>query len=401
MVLWGQHVVMQTATGVDRPVMAERGMTTLLTMSALGFSGFALLLPVGPLWVAHGGSSEAGGGMVTAVLLLSTVLAQMLVPNALRRFGWRPLLVGGMLLLGAPAVLFILSDQLWWVLVLSAVRGSGFAVLTVCGSGAVAALIDKPRHGRAAGLYGLAIAAPQVVLVPSAGWLAETVSFSLVFVLAAVPVAAVFFARRLGGVLDELPELVDDPAEAGAAPPLRRVLITLAMPSIILLAVTAPGGALLSFAPQFASARTSMIGLLGLTGAAAIARWGAGSFADRYGSRVFMAPLLLACAAGLALSAWGIREDDSSAVLLIVGMTIVGVAYGSLQNLTLVAAFAAVSARDRNTASAVWNIGFDAGTGLGSLLVGAIATGANFSVALLVPAALSIAVAAAALCWRR
>jgi hypothetical protein len=71
-------------------------------------------------------------------------------------------------------------------------------------------------------------------------------------------------------------------------------------------------------------------------------------------------------------------------------MAVVGVCYGGLQNLTLVVAFQVVDRRDYGVASAVWNVGFDAGTGLGAVLVGLIATGASFPVALLVGAGLSL-----------
>lgn len=374
-------------------------MPALLGMSALGFSGFSLLLPVGPLWVVQGGSSESGAGMVNAVLMLTTVLTQTTVPNALLRFGWRAVLATGMLLLGLPSVLFILSDNLWWVLALSAIRGGGFAVLTVCGSGAVAALFDAPRHGRAVGVYGLGIAVPQFFFVPSAALLAEQFSFSLVFVLGGLPVLAVPVVLRLGARLDALPGDTEDSVET--SPARTKVILALVMPSVILLAVTTPGGALLSFAPQFApSAFTALVGLLGLTAAAALSRWLVGSYADKYGAKVFIPPLLVLCAIGLALCAWAVLDNGPRPVVLVIGMTIVGLTYGSLQNLTLVAAFAAVHKRDHNTASAVWNIGFDAGTGLGSLVVGMIAAGISFSVALLTPGILCLVVAAATLAWR-
>lgn len=51
----------------------------------------------------------------------------------------------------------------------------------------------------------------------------------------------------------------------------------------------------------------------------------------------------------------------------------------------------AVRPEQYGTASAAWNIGFDAGTGLGSVLVGAIAAGLSFPAALLVAAAIPLA----------
>ena len=73
-----------------------------------------------------------------------------------------------------------------------------------------------------------------------------------------------------------------------------------------------------------------------------------------------------------------------------VAMVCVGIAYGGLQSLTLLRALGSVDREEYGTASAVWNIGFDAGTGLGSILVGWLAAGFSFSSALLVAAGISL-----------
>ncbi|WP_199565451.1 MFS transporter [Spongiactinospora rosea] len=376
------------------------GMRVLLSMSTLGFASFGLLLPAAPLWAARGGADEAGAGLVNAVLMLATVVTQTMVPWALRRLGWRVVMVTGMPLLGLPALALTLTDQLPWVLALSVVRGMGFAVLTVCGASAVAELVDASRRGRAIGVYGLSIAAPQFVLVPSAAWIAETFDFRTVFIAGAVPVLAVPFAAALGRRLDGMARGASDgDGQAGGG---ARVLLFLIVPTLGLLAVTTPGGALLTFAPQFPyGTTTAMLGLLGLTGTAALARWLVGGLADRYGPQRFIAPALLLCAVALALCAWSVADGGAGAAVLVAGMTLAGVSYGGLQNLTLVAAFAAVPTRDRGTASAVWNIGFDVGTGLGALVVGFIAAGASFTVGLLTTAGLSVVVALVTLVYGR
>ena len=58
-----------------------------------------------------------------------------------------------------------------------------------------------------------------------------------------------------------------------------------------------------------------------------------------------------------------------------------GIAYGAVQNLTLAQAFSAAGEPARATVSIVWNLSFDAGTGLGAFVVGAIATATSYSVA--------------------
>ena len=385
---------MSAPTDPDQPVLRVPGVRALVWMSLFGFAGYALLLPTAPLWATHGGADEGGAGLVNAVLMLATVAFQTTVPWALRRLGWRTTLVAGVLLLGLPSLAFLLTDQLGWILAASAVRGAGFAVVTVCGATAIAELVDVSRRGRAIGVYGLAVAAPQVFLTPSAAWVAEFVGFRVVFVLGALPALAVPFAVALGRRLDDLTG-AGTPGVVGAPHPGRaRMLLALAMPSLVLLAVTTPGGALLTFAPQLGyGALVAMAGLFGLTVAAALSRWLVGGLADRHGPRRFVPPLLALCAAGLELCAWSITGSGPGAVGLIVGMTVVGISYGSLQNLTLVSAFAAVPDRERSVASAVWNIGFDTGTGLGSLVVGFIAAGTSFAVGLLTTAVLCAVVA--------
>src|SRR5690606_14021718 len=88
---------------------------------------------------------------------------------------------------------------------------------------------------------------------------------------------------------------------------------------------------------------------------------------------------------------YAVQDPGDTAVLaLLLGAALVGTSYGGLQNLTLVVSFQAVSRPHYGSASAVWNIGFDAGTGLGAVLVGMVAAGSTFSVALLAAGAVSL-----------
>lgn len=364
------------------------GMRALLVASALGFAGYALLLPTAPLWARHGGADEGGAGLVNAILMLATVLVQTTVPWALRTIGWRATMVTGAVLLGAPSLLFMMSDALWAVLAVSALRGAGFAVVTVCGSSAVAHLVPESHRGRAIGIYGLSIAVPQFLLIPSSAWIAENVDFRVIFLLGFLPVLAVPFAAAIGGRIDRAPQ--DD---APRVPVTVSALAAVLVPALVLTAIAAPAGAIISFAPQFGfGGATVLVALLILTGVTAFARWLAGGYADRYGPHRFIAPLLVAGALGLVASAFAILWG--SAPLVWGGMVLVGIAYGGIQNLTLVESFGSVPQRLRELASTSWNIGFDTGTGLGSLVVGFIAAGTSFTVGLGVTAAVCVVTAA-------
>lgn len=356
-------------------------MPLLIAMTVLGFSGYAALLPVAPLWAVHGGAGSVGAGLVNGVLMLFTVLTQLVVPAALRRFGWASVLAAGALLLGLPAAAFALSDDLLAVLALSAVRGLGFGVLTVTGSALVAELVEPARRGKAIGVYGLAIAGPQVLFVSGGPWIVENLGFGLIFALGMLPAAGVVPAIILGRRIERAPTSRERPP-----------YLQLLRPMVLLLAVTLAGGALITFmAPMSDSAGLSTLALLCMTVTAALARWRAGGLSDMFGPQAFIWPLVIITSVGMAVLAWAVRDPQATDVLaLLAGATLVGISYGALQNLTLVVAFQAVSRPHYGSASAVWNIGFDAGTGLGAVMIGMIASGSSFSTALLVGGALSL-----------
>lgn len=367
-------------------------MPALVGVALAGFAGYAGLLPVVPLWAVHGGADAAGSGLVNGALLLFTVLTQLFVPPALRRLGWGPVMVAGMVLLGVPAPLYLLSDALAPTLLLSAVRGVGFGVLTVTGSAAIAELVEPSQRGSAIGAYGLAVAIPNLVLLPAGPWLAQELGYGFVFAIGAAPLLGIVPAVALARVLHDPPPDVGEAVQAWTGPdqPLRTAYRVLLRPMLLLLGVTLAGGAVITFAPQMIdSDLITGLALLAMGATAALSRWRLGELADRLGPQRFLWPLVLVTVASMALASYSVR-GDTSPVLFLLAAGLVGLAYGGLQNLTLVVAFDVVARRHYGLASAVWNVGFDLGTGLGSVLVGLIAVQAGFPTGLLVTAAVAL-----------
>lgn len=355
-------------------------MPALLISAALGFTGFALLLPVAPMWAVHIGADNLGAGLVNTILMACTVAAQLLTGRLIRRLGAPITLSIGLLLLGGPALLHVFAETQWAVLVLAALRGLGFGILTVTGVDGVAGLFAQEHRGRAVGAYGLALAAPQFIFTPLAPWLAEQVSFGLVFVLATAPVLAIPFALAFTRPVPTPPRRADDERFALTA--------GVVSPIVALVVITASGGAILTFAPQFGSATAAFAALLALTGVTALARWLVGGLADRFGPARFIQPMLYLGAAGLVIIAAGIAHGALPGdILIVAGAALVGLAYGALQNVTLVQAFAATGEHARSKVSVAWNVGFDGGTGIGALAVGALATAGSFPMAFAVLAA--------------
>lgn len=366
------------------------GMSAVAVMTALCFSGFGVLFATVPLWAVRSGADPAGAGVVNGVLMLLTVLTQTVIPWALRRLGWAAVLTIGLLALGVPGPLYLISGDLGWLLLLSAVRGVGFGVITVCGSAAIAELTPPLMRGRAVGAYGLAISAPQILTMTGAPWLAEKAGFAIVFVLGALPVVAIPAALLLARRLREADAGAQggDAEESAVSVSRGRVLLMLVVPVVVLTLATSSGGALLTFMPQMVQhAALSLAGLFVLLTVAAVARWWIGGLVDKRGSKGLAWPLLLCAGGGLVLVATVLPWHGVTTgvvALVIAGAALVGVAYGGLQSLTLVQAFERAGQANSRLASAVWNIGFDSGTGLGSTVVGALATWYSYPAALVV-----------------
>jgi MFS family permease len=350
------------------------GIRRLVAVTLVGMVGFAATLSALPWWATQGGATLAQAGLVTTAMLTTTVVTQTLVPALVRRLGSGRTLAAGLVALGAPAPLLALTSDLLPLVLLSAVRGTGFAALTVVGSTLTWTLSPPGRHGEAAGLYGLAIGLGSVVVVPGAVALAQNVAFWPVALLAAAPLLGVPWALRMAR--DERETAA--PVEAGLAGLARhgRAVLAVLVPSLLLLVVTLAGSGLVTFLPIERPAgllAPAALLLFGVT--TALARYRAGLLADRLGTRRLLPAAAVVCAVGTAGVGLGLLLERATAltVAVLVAATVCGVGYGAVQNLTLVAAFARVEGPDTPTASAVWNLCFDGGTAIGAVLVGAVA----------------------------
>ena len=354
--------------------MTGRPFRSMLLATTLGFAGYSLLLAVVPLRVAAAG--EFAAGVTTGVLMATTILTQLAVPWLVARTGYRAVFAAGLVLLGAPAPLLALSAQLGPVLLVSALRGVGFGLLTVVGSALVAELVPPAERGRAAARYGIAVGLPQLVLLPSGVAVVGLTGFTGVFVAAGVaPLLGLLAlpALRVPGRPAE-PAASDAPARPGAlaaAPLVAMLTCSIAQGGLItFLPLAVPDAALLVAAALFVTAAGTLLG-----------RSAAGWLVDRrgLGGRLLVPGVLLAAVgAGVEVVALGDGALDGVAPLVVVGAALVGFGFGLVQNDALTALFAAGGPERYGAASAAWNIAYDAGTGAGAVGLGAVADPLGF-----------------------
>lgn len=360
--------------------LRDRGFRMMLIGTIGLFCGYALLLPVVPLWVVAGGGSEFAAGASTGVFMATTVLSQLTVPALVRARGYRAITIWGALLIGVPSPLLIIATGWQPILAISLVRGIGFGFMTVCGSALIAEMLPRHMLARASGLYGLAVGLPQLLGLGTGTLLAEQWGFGPVFLLAtALPLAGI-------GPMLLLPKVFPRHREP------TRWLATMSAtwrPWLVMLSGSIGFGSLATFLPIVLAETpvAASVALFAATGAALLSRWAAGALGDRLGGAGRILPAAaMACMLGLAGLA--VATAANTALLAIITVGVFGIGFGAVQNDSLVAMFAATPA---GQASMVWNIAWDGGTGLGAVVVGAVVSGAGYPFAFALLAALVLA----------
>jgi predicted MFS family arabinose efflux permease len=326
-------------------------------------TSFYLLVSVTPLYAAAAGAGTAGAGLVTGVLLLGTVSAELASPYLMRRYGYRTVLAAGAVLLGVPSLAMLAHGAMAVIVIASAIRGFGFGLGTVVTGALAAVLVPADRRGEGLGLFGIADTVPGVVALPSGLWLAGHVGYAAVVILTAVtalvPLAAIPWLPSRANQAD------DHAASSGLLAGLRQP--NQLRPALIFAASTVAGGVVVSFLPLAAgtSRNVAAAGLLAQALTATIGRWWAGRFGDRHGHARSLMPALVIAAIGMTGMIW-----LASPIAVVASMGLFGAGFGMLQNSTFVLMVERMPASGVGTASAIWNLAYDVGYGAGPAAFG-------------------------------
>lgn len=380
------EVQVQAAGIVRRPLVSRPLLVRFISVAGVSVS-FYLMLSVVPLFARSSGAGTNVAGLTTTVLSLSTIAGYLPTPRLVARYGHRIVLAAGMLLLGVPALVLAASSDLTVVLLACAVRGVGFAITCVSGGALTVSLIPPERRGEGLALIGAVSGVPSVAALPFGVWLAGQVGFRVVFVVAAVAALAPMIS------LPWLPDsgrgriAASDAMLAGLRRP------ALLRPAVIFFSVTMAVGIFVTFVPLASSRADAGIVTLALLiePAAAIGgRWLAGRLGDRSGPGRLLVPSVLVAAGGIAL----LSVPASTRVLLLAGALLFGIGCGMTQNASQTLMYDLVPESGFSMVSAVWNLAYDSGMGIGAAWFGVLAGGSGYPVAFGVTALAMVSVTA-------
>ena len=350
---------------LSREALLTRPVVVLVLTAFAVFLGFQLLLSVVPLYTERAGGGSSGAGLATGVFMFSTVLTQIQMPRLLRWWGYGWVLAAGLLFLGVPALFYAATASVEAILAVTLLRGVGFGIVTVVFVALIVKLVPAGRTGEALGLLGIAITVPNIFCNPLGLWLVDRFGFPAVFAIGGlVPLLGLATIPIIQRSALSAQSVVESGAGIFAALK-RRPLLRI---SLIFATTTMAAGVMLTFLPLAAPGSglfSAVGGLLIFGSTTTVARWWAGRFGDRRDPHLLLIPGLLACA-------MGIIGLPTGGVFLLIGAALFGTGFGLLQNATLILTMKRVSKNEQALGSTLWNVAFDAGTGLGAFLFGFI-----------------------------
>jgi predicted MFS family arabinose efflux permease len=377
--------------GDPRPRLITRPLLVRFVSIVGVAASFYLLLSTVPEYARAVGASAGTAGLTTTALTLSSVAAYLVAPRLIARYGYRSVLAAGLAALGAPALLLAVPSatgaSVTVIMAVCAVRGVGFAVTCVAGYALTVSLIPPRRRGEGLALVGVVSGVPSVACLPLGIWLAAHLGYRPVFVAGGVAALAglvsVPWLPRSGPAADR---------SSGILAAFRNPALT--RPAVTFSAVTMAVGIVVTFLP-LAVARTAAdvaaLALLVQPATAIGGRWLAGRYGDRRGAAVLLAPGVLVAAAGMAM-----LSLTAVPALVIAGAAVFGAGFGVTQNASLTIMFDRVPESGHSAVSALWNLAYDGGMGLGAAGFGILAARTGYPVAFALTAAALPAILAAA-----
>lgn len=128
---------------------------SLIITNGIFFSGFHLLLPVLPLYVAKMGGTPTQVGLVAGIFVFSAILIRLCSDVGKKLFGPIRCLFLGIIISFLCAFSYIIFNSVNGLLMIRIAHGVGFGIATTFYATLAAAIIPDMKKGEGMGYFGL------------------------------------------------------------------------------------------------------------------------------------------------------------------------------------------------------------------------------------------------------
>ncbi|GEN53427.1 MFS transporter [Halobacillus faecis] len=340
----------------------------------LVFLVFYLLFVTMPIYTIESiGVAEGEAGLIITVFLLAAILIRPFSGQWVESSGRKPVVLIALSIFLGSSFLYLWFDSFTALLIIRFIQGVGFGMGTTALGAIAADVVPDQRKGEGLGYFAMSMNFAMVIGPFLGLTLIQSAGFTVMFY---VCVALAVLALLTGIVIRVNPLAV--PAKKSLLPRMHNLLEKPVIPIALTGAVMALAYAgVLSFVSVYANQ-------LGLAEAASyffvvyalvllVSRPFTGRWFDQYGENVIVIPSILIFGAGMLILSFA----NTAFVLLLAG-GLIGLGWGTLVPSLQTIALKKVPERAGSATATFFTI-FDIGIGVGSYVVGAIATEIGFS----------------------
>ncbi|GAB6194565.1 MFS transporter [Desulfocastanea catecholica] len=208
-----------------------------------------------PLYALHIGGNNTHAGLMTGVFTMSALLFRPLVGKIVDTKGRKPVMIGGLLIIGIISFSYIYCNSINRLLVLRLLQGIGFSAGTTAITTVLTDILPIKRMTEGIGYFGLSNAVAQA-LGPMLGlYIIVRPGYAAVFLIMAaisiIGLVCVFFVKDTNGFGHQK----DLPAGSVKSPSKKKAWFiepVLTAPAVLILFLTTANGGIQTFVSKYA-----------------------------------------------------------------------------------------------------------------------------------------------------
>jgi MFS family permease len=315
-------------------------------------------------------ASQSMAGLASSIFIIGALISRLFSGKYIERIGRKKMLFGGLVLFLIASLLYFTVENMSLLLLVRFIHGAAFGLATTAISIVVMDIIPNERRGEGTSYYSLSITLATAIGPFIGLFISQHASFTMIFVLCTlctvISIIISLFAQIPEAVitkaqLDEMKGLkLTDFFEKGALPI-----------SIVIAIIGFSYSGILSFLATYANE-------INLVDAASfyfivyavfllISRPFTGRILDKRGDNIVIYPAIILFGIGLII----ISQAEHGFTLLLAG-ALIALGFGTLQSCCQAIAIKESPRHRVGLATSTFFIFFDAGTGIGPFLLGAI-----------------------------
>ncbi|MFE8699879.1 MFS transporter [Cytobacillus sp. FJAT-54145] len=342
------------------------------------FITFYSLMTTLPIFVIYQlDGTEAQGGLVVTIMLLSAILIRPFSGNIIQRFGKRKILIVSTIAFAVTSLGYMMFDQFMSLMVLRFIHGLSFGLMTTVSSAIAADIVPNERKGEGLGYFTMFMNVA-VVIGPFVGLtLIQMASFQLLFIVLNI----VVLISVICAFLVKIPNTGDQNVKADEKRKVSihdffevKVLPIALISALIAFSYSGVISFISVYAKEMGLEKVSGYFFLVFSITMLATRPYLGRLFDRRGPKIVILPCLLIFAGGYLL-----LSISHSPILFLVSAGIIGVGYGSLLPFLLSMSVQSVERNRNGHATATFFTLFDIGIAAGSFTLGIVVHYTGFS----------------------